>query len=621
MSFSPVPINTTTAPLDPSKHVNYSLGMILGVDDLNQDFAYHADRHKWIVRDLIGYGTACGLQVTQDASDVNKGPSITVSPGVAVNPQGQFIRVTPAQCAYINAWLNGDAISPLVASHLDGSGQTTIYLKLCYRDCLTDSVPLPGEPCRTEASGDLLVPSRVQDDFSLDFSFDGVEQAEEDGLRLFVAWLRQVKVATTGSKIDKLVTALRAAAEEKFAKPPASGLAISTDMVTEALRALFLVWTTEIRPGLRGQGADCVTPSSQDCVMLAAIHFKVSGAQETGWAVNGKVVIDETDRPYLLHLRLLQEWLLTHSGIPLVPDDSLLVTETTYNQASAPGVSDHYASADHTHGTPPAVVVPTPDDKALVSETTFGQTIAPGISDHFARADHTHGTPVAPSANTPDDKALVGETTFGQAKAPGVSDHYARADHTHGSPANPIPAHKADPSAHTLSGDVAGAINGTLIQSLHKQPVKAETPVDGQYLKYVKDHWEPADVPQGPTQQNFVLRPAIAKAYAISAAGILGVDSEKPFIDVRAAYYGLRVDMTTFARGRFGIQFIFSFNDYDPAKNYIVKLTPVVDPEFPPFVAGVIKSSDTGILINLSSLPAFDGPIFGGLMIEVSQFS
>lgn len=620
MSFSPVPISTTTAPLDPSKHVNYALGMILGVDDLNQEFAYLANRDEWIVRDLIGYGTVCGLEVTQDASDVNKGPSIAVSPGVSVNPEGQFIRVTPAQCAFINAWLNSSKISPQVASHLDESGNLTIYLNLCYRDCLTDSVPVPGEACRTEDSGDLLVPSRILDDFSLDFDFDKVDQAEEDGLRLFAAWMRQVTVAATGTPLADFLDALRTAAGENFANPPAASLAFASDGLTETLRAAFLVWTTEIRPGLRGKDADCVTPSTVECVMLSTLQFKVSGSTETGFAVDGDVTLDETHRPYLLHLRLLQEWLLTASNKPLVPDDSLLVSETTYNQAAAPGVSDHYARADHTHGTPPAVEVPTPDDTALVSETAFGQSADAGKSDHFSRADHTHGTPAAVRVPTPDNKALVTEITFGQAADAGKSTRFARADHTHGSPPDPIPDHKVDPAGHILAGDVAGQVGTNIIQNLQSQPVNAAKPADGQVLGYVKDHWEPVNVSGGSIQGSFVLRPPEAVDYAIATAGTLEIDGQKPSITLFNDYFGLKVDMGTFKRINFGVEFNIIFPRFDPKQNYIVKLTPWRNVEFPPCVAWVTSIDASGIRIGMGSVLGGDNPVMSRLMIEVSVF-
>src|SRR5437763_106871 len=48
---------------DPSKHVNYTLGMVLGVDDFTQEFAYLSGRDQRLARDLLGYGTVSGLRL------------------------------------------------------------------------------------------------------------------------------------------------------------------------------------------------------------------------------------------------------------------------------------------------------------------------------------------------------------------------------------------------------------------------------------------------------------------------------------------------------------------------------------------------------------------------------
>src|SRR6266496_4354125 len=80
-------------PSDPTRHVNYTLGMILGVDDLTQEFTYLSGRDQWMARDLIGYGTVSGLQVTTE-TEAEKGPRVVVTEGVAVTPRGQLVRIT-----------------------------------------------------------------------------------------------------------------------------------------------------------------------------------------------------------------------------------------------------------------------------------------------------------------------------------------------------------------------------------------------------------------------------------------------------------------------------------------------------------------------------------------------
>ena len=93
-----------TAPLqvapDPTKHVNYVAGMVLGVDDFQQEYANLSGHDARIVRDLIGYGVVAGLAVTIETGTA--GTRVQVSSGEAVTPSGRLICIEPAQCAVID---------------------------------------------------------------------------------------------------------------------------------------------------------------------------------------------------------------------------------------------------------------------------------------------------------------------------------------------------------------------------------------------------------------------------------------------------------------------------------------------------------------------------------------
>src|SRR5687768_11722077 len=132
---------------NPAKHVNFHLGMLLGVDDLDQEFAYLSGRDQWLARDLIGYGTASGLAVSVR---VDEGRTrVHVSPGVAVSPAGHLIRVTSAQCADLGTWVAANPKllplqlgSPPLPSPPPGGaeGLVRLYVVLRYRRCPTDDV-------------------------------------------------------------------------------------------------------------------------------------------------------------------------------------------------------------------------------------------------------------------------------------------------------------------------------------------------------------------------------------------------------------------------------------------------------------------------------------------------
>ncbi len=637
-SFSSVPLTTAPTTLDASKHVNFSLGMVLGVDDFNQEFAYLSNRDRWLARDLIGYGTVCGLDVSGE-EDAEKGASIRVAPGVALTPRGQFVRVDPAQCAYLNAWLNSEKVSAEVQGKLK-SGGLSVFLTLCYRDCLTDSVPVPGEPCRTEDAADLLRPSRIKDDFTLDFRFEAPDQTEEDALRAFVAWLRLVPVAENGVTLAKFLEALRLAAQHAdgfFAKPPAAILVIPQEKLALYLREAFLLWTTELRGTVRGGDADCARASSEDCVLLAEISFKVIGNADDGWAVDSKPKLDETRRPYLIHLRLLQEWLLTAAAGGAVPGDSV-VTETAFGQASQAGSAEEYARADHTHGTPPD---PIPAHKADAQAHTLAGDVTGSLGETFLEKIQKnplnaaspkdgqvlgfvkdHWEPVTPAAGggTPAN-SVVPETAFGQAAQPGTAATYSRADHSHGTPPDPIPAHKTDAQAHALGGDLGGFTGNALVGKIQNVPVRPTQPQAGQVLGFTNGQWGPVTPATGGVQGAFVTRPEQAGEFGIVAAGICDFDPQKPSAAMLTRYHGLEITDAT--QGNFGLELTFTFTGYvfEPQKSpYIVKLTPWVNRESMPFVAWVLDFDGKGFTVGVGSPFNFDKSLFGRLMVEVSTF-
>jgi len=323
---------------DPSRHVNYVQGMILGVDDFIQEFTYLSGRDQWMTRDLLGYGTVCGLQVSVKEEERNgdEGQWVHVAPGTAVNPQGQMIRVKSEQCANLNKWVekNKDEI----AKRMTGSppaDHLKLYIVLCYRECPTDNVPIPGEPCRSEES--LMAPSRRQDDFVLELRLDPPEQYEENALRCFIKWLRSTIEITVeqgsppnGSGIEEFETAIRNAVcsvtsppssqPEFMCESPPVHFAIPSSKVCEYLRAALRVWVTELRPKWRdevpAQGEICRDASDKrkeedaNCVLLAELDVPL----KADGSVGGIVSVNEEKRPYLLHSRMLQELLMCGTG-------------------------------------------------------------------------------------------------------------------------------------------------------------------------------------------------------------------------------------------------------------------------------------------------------------------
>jgi hypothetical protein len=338
-------------PLDPEQRVNYSLGLVLGVGEFQQEQFYHLERGRQHTRLLHGYGTACGLHVTTNGSQV------FVSPGVAVDPRGRVIDVARAQCADLNQWLGvPQNVQAVTAAFGSPVGPATAYVVLCYRDCLTNKVPVPGAPCRSE--DDTLAPSRITESFDLKFSAIRPPATEESAVLQFGALLRRIQITSAAgpgtllnvAQMEQLVRALEPMASP-IGSPLGSPLSLSAGPLLlhpqdadAVFRAAFRVWITEVRPTLLPTG--CGTPD-EDCVVLAQLTFSVTRAGVVDPVPPPAINVHDADRPFLLPTRLLQEWLFetpAESGLALgsplgSPATPLVVPTLNGDVAGPPGLN------------------------------------------------------------------------------------------------------------------------------------------------------------------------------------------------------------------------------------------------------------------------------------------
>jgi hypothetical protein len=66
------------------RRVRFFAGRVLTADDLNDEQAYHREKHRRHVRALHGHGVVHGLRLTMDAD----GTTLTVEPGLAIDSSG-----------------------------------------------------------------------------------------------------------------------------------------------------------------------------------------------------------------------------------------------------------------------------------------------------------------------------------------------------------------------------------------------------------------------------------------------------------------------------------------------------------------------------------------------------
>jgi hypothetical protein len=493
--------------IDPAKRVKYNLGLVLGVDEFEQEQFFFQEQDQQHHLGLHGYGTVCGLRLWND------GLEVSVSDGMAVNPQGKVIRVPREQCANLGDWLDaGDHRAQLERCYGSTPGPVSLYVHLCYRECEADTVPLPGAPCRTEE--DALAASRIIETFDLQLSPHPPRADEEEAVRAFGALLRDIEVVEVSAPLapmtdviaevearvrallgrltpggwpphpceelqspleSPLTSPLESPLESPLSSPlDGSPLTVAREDAAEVLRAAFRVWTTEVRPALLGgQGcADCSPDES--CVLLGELRFEI---RADGTIDPATLEVAQDERPILLHSRLLQEWLPGGLISGVLPAPVVLAGD-----ASGPVASTVVAGLQ---GTPITNVIPAAgevltaiDDAAAPDGVRWeprpvagGQPLPPLAGDvNGDIVDNTIGSlqdvpldAASPSAGQVLTAVKTGGAIVWRPRAP------------------------ATPTPIVLAGDVTGNPASTVLGSIQKIPVDAPAPALGEVLTAVDD--------------------------------------------------------------------------------------------------------------------------------------
>jgi hypothetical protein len=309
----------SSKPFDATKRVNYRFGLVLGADEFWQQDAYLREADWLAVRALHGYGTVSGLRIDLPAPGPD-GPEVRVSAGVAVNPRGQFIHVSEMQCAKLNGWLGRvenrrkvaqfHSSPPVPSSPSPPSGPIRLYVLLSHQECETDPVTIPGGPCRTQE--DSVAASRLADNFSLSFQLQPPVQVEERVVREFGRLLDSVAITAAAPAATEAIVRARVQALSPTTPDSGAQMRFPPAQAVGLLRAALHTWVTEVRPRILTSAKSSATgPSSEGGVLLASLTFSLA----SDWRVQGNAVtLDESERPLLVHTRMLQEWLMVTMG-------------------------------------------------------------------------------------------------------------------------------------------------------------------------------------------------------------------------------------------------------------------------------------------------------------------
>lgn len=316
---------------DPCRRVNYTLGMILGVDDFIQEQVYTNAHREALSRLAVGYGTLKGLFVDLPPYASADKASVVVGAGTALVPSGRLVHVDSDQTCQLVGWLDAHPVdAKIVKSHPGDPDRPGSWAKawvvLSYREALCADVPIPGEACRTDDK--LMAPSRVEDSWALDIRWERPAQTEEDALGDYFEWACKIpwSEVVKGPTEKDLFQAFRDAAENRLESgwegdlqaDPAEYQKGAPDgkwrLEGELFRAILRLWATEFRSRwcLRYGWAPASTDA--DSLLLSGVWIPVAKDGTGAWKFDESdkriASLDQSRRPVLQSLRALQEIVL-----------------------------------------------------------------------------------------------------------------------------------------------------------------------------------------------------------------------------------------------------------------------------------------------------------------------
>ncbi len=366
----------TTGALRPDSRVNYTFGMVLGLDDFQQEQEHRLVAAALHQRGLHGYGVVSGLTVGVDSAG-----TITVSPGAGLDRWGRTFIVPTDQCADLGRWLDANVMmSPPEESPV-------VYVVGRYDQCLDDLRPLPAVPCTS--SDTPQAPARIRDAWAIELTWDAPDASAWSAAQAYADLLRTVDVVP-GTTDPAVLDQLRAALDDIPAGTalPVRRYQLGAADLRASLDALDRHWAGSVRPLLDPDPASFDPPGMGE---PAGASILLGAIQITGQAPDSRsFTASDDNRPVLLHTQLIQELALL--GLPRTPVESLLSVRAASGSTVEAWV--HGVSLDL-----PASSPPTPPEgiQLLVDGVPVTLVSAEGVSDG---AQGAAGTRITITATT-----------------------------------------------------------------------------------------------------------------------------------------------------------------------------------------------------------------------------
>ncbi|MFV0260689.1 MAG: hypothetical protein ACK5PP_19815 [Acidimicrobiales bacterium] len=290
----------------PSTSNRYHFGMLLGVDDLDTDQAYHRGKHWLHQAWLHGPGVVWGFGVAGHGDG-----EIRVGPGLAVDARGRELILDQAMCLDLGGWFDTNREDLTIDGDPETAPRFGAHVVVRFVACLDRQVPALRDPCGDPETATAY--SRVVETVELDLVAGPPPPAEPS------PWPRLLASIGLGDAPEGWEPA---------------GSPADTVRAAAVADAVALVDEATILADERVIGERPVLPRAGDdtALVLAAVGVTLERRAE-GWAVS-TLTVDQDHRPQLLPTGLIQAVALAGVGArgptgPRLIDGSLVVADRT----------------------------------------------------------------------------------------------------------------------------------------------------------------------------------------------------------------------------------------------------------------------------------------------------
>jgi 6-phosphogluconolactonase (cycloisomerase 2 family) len=179
--------------LPAQEHLNYFTGQFLTERDFRDEQQYHIGKHREHNRYLHGWGTVCGLRVTQHPDAACRTRFVVIEPGLALDCCGREISVPEPIYVDVQKFLASEP-----KSDPQNPKPQQLVISVCYSECKTEFVPALYSECGCDEK--ICDANRVREAFEVDVSLvenlPTKEPKEAGGVSLnWMATISQQKVS------------------------------------------------------------------------------------------------------------------------------------------------------------------------------------------------------------------------------------------------------------------------------------------------------------------------------------------------------------------------------------------------------------------------------------------